>query len=131
MIPRLKEHYDKIIVENLKKKFSISNKLMLPRVSKVILNMGLGSDSIDKKKVQSRFPLLWRIPWIGKRLFTHTSDIESKTDLVIQITPKIIYDSYSGINKSNYHLETENEAIIYGKEASKNLDDKSDKNKDK
>ena len=53
MIPRLKEHYDKIIVENLKKKFSISNKLMLPRVSKVILNMGLGSDSTDKKKVQS------------------------------------------------------------------------------
>ena len=53
MIPRLKEQYDKIIVENLKKKFSISNKLMIPKVSKVILNMGLGVDSIDKKKVQS------------------------------------------------------------------------------
>ena len=37
-------------------------------------------------------------------------------------------------NKSNYHLETENEAIIYGKNAKQNLklnDDKSDKNKDK
>ena len=53
MIPRLKDQYDKIIVENLKKKFSISNKLMIPKVSKVILNMGLGVDSIDKKKVQS------------------------------------------------------------------------------
>ena len=53
MIPRLKEQYDKIIVDNLKKKFSISNKLMIPKVSKVILNMGLGADSIDKKKVQS------------------------------------------------------------------------------
>jgi large subunit ribosomal protein L5 len=53
MIPRLKEQYDKIIVDNLKKKFSISNKLMIPKVSKVILNMGLGVDSIDKKKVQS------------------------------------------------------------------------------
>ena len=53
MIPRLKEQYDKTIVENLKKRFSISNKLMIPKVSKVILNMGLGADSIDKKKVQS------------------------------------------------------------------------------
>ena len=53
MIPRLKEQYDKTIVENLKKKFSISNKLMIPKVSKIILNMGLGADSIDKKKVQS------------------------------------------------------------------------------
>jgi len=53
MKPRLKEQYNNAIVIDLKKKFSISNKLMLPRVSKVILNMGLGSDSIDKKKVQS------------------------------------------------------------------------------
>ena len=53
MIPRLKEQYDKIIVENLKKKFSISNKLMIPKVSRIVLNMGLGADSLDKKKVQS------------------------------------------------------------------------------
>ena len=31
----------------------------------------------------------------GKRLFTHTSEIETKTDLVIQITPKIIKDNYT------------------------------------
>ena len=53
MIPRLKEKYEKIIIENLHKKFSVKNKLMVPKVLKVILNMGLGSDASDKKKLQN------------------------------------------------------------------------------
>ena len=48
--------------------------------------------SADKKKVQSRFPLLWRIPWLGPKFFTHSSEVINKTDLIIQITPKIIDD---------------------------------------
>jgi len=52
MIPRLKEQYDKQIVENLQKKFLMKNKLMVPKFAKVVLNMGLGSDANDKKKVQ-------------------------------------------------------------------------------
>ena len=93
-----------------------------------------GLISLDKKKVEHRVPILSSIPYFGKRLFTHITEVESKTDLVIQITPKIIHDNYSGINKSNYHLETENEANIYGKKANQNSelnDNKSDKNKDK
>ena len=43
--------------------------------------------SADKKRVQSKFPLLWRIPWIGPKFFTHSSEVETKTDLIIQITP--------------------------------------------
>jgi len=53
MKPRLKEHYDKNIVLDLQKKFSMSNRLMVPRVSKVVLNMGLGADAGDKKIVQN------------------------------------------------------------------------------
>tara|TARA_Y100001970_G_scaffold251959_1_gene325322 strand:+ start:1501 stop:2067 length:567 start_codon:yes stop_codon:yes gene_type:complete len=53
MKPRLKEHYDKNIVLDLQKKFSMSNKLMVPKVSKVVLNMGLGADAADKKIVQN------------------------------------------------------------------------------
>ena len=53
MIPRLKEQYDKIIVENLQKKFSLTNKLMVPKFVKVVLNMGLGTDANDKKKLQN------------------------------------------------------------------------------
>ena len=53
MIPRLKEQYDKKIVIDLQKKFSMKNKLMVPKMIKVVLNMGLGADSSDKKIVQS------------------------------------------------------------------------------
>jgi len=52
MIPRLKEQYNKTIIENIKKKFSMKNKLMVPKVLKVVLNMGLGADGNDKKKLQ-------------------------------------------------------------------------------
>ena len=53
MIPRLKEQYDKKIVIDLQKKFSMKNKIMVPRVTKVVLNMGLGLDANDKKIVQN------------------------------------------------------------------------------
>ena len=53
MIPRLKEQYNKIIIEDLIKKFSLKNKLMVPRFTKVVLNMGLGADAGDKKKIQN------------------------------------------------------------------------------
>ena len=53
MIPRLKEHYNKNIVSDLQKQFSMKNKLMVPRISKVVLNMGLGADSNDKKIVKN------------------------------------------------------------------------------
>ena len=53
MIPRLKEQYDKRIIIDLQKKFSMKNKLMVPRITKVVLNMGLGADSNDKKIVQN------------------------------------------------------------------------------
>ncbi len=53
MIPRLKEHYDNKIALELQKKFSMKNKFMVPKIEKVVLNMGLGADSTDKKKVQN------------------------------------------------------------------------------
>ena len=53
MIPRLKEQYDKKIVSDIQKEFSMKNKLMVPKVMKVVLNMGLGADANDKKIVQN------------------------------------------------------------------------------
>jgi len=53
MTPRLKDHYDKVIVVNLQNKFSMKNKLMVPKILKVVLNMGLGADANDKKKLQN------------------------------------------------------------------------------
>ena len=49
MIPRLKNEYDKKIVQDLLKKFSMKSKYMVPKFIKVVLNMGLGLDASDKK----------------------------------------------------------------------------------
>ncbi len=48
MNPRLKEEYEKKIVPEIQKKFSMKNKLMVPKVNKVVLNMGLGNDGSNK-----------------------------------------------------------------------------------
>ena len=53
MTPRLKEQYKKTIIDNLQKKFSLKNKLMVPKIIKVVLNMGLGAHGSDKKVVQN------------------------------------------------------------------------------
>ena len=53
MIPRLKDEYNKKIVNDLQKKFSMKNKFMVPKFTKVVLNMGLGLDANDKKKLQN------------------------------------------------------------------------------
>ena len=53
MIPRLKIEYEKKIVENLQKKFSLKNKYMVPKFTKIVLNMGLGLDGANKKVIQN------------------------------------------------------------------------------
>jgi len=53
MIPRLKISTKKKIISNLQKKFSMENKFMVPKFKKVVLNMGLGADASDKKKLKS------------------------------------------------------------------------------
>jgi len=53
MIPRLKDKYEKDIINDLQSKFAMKNKLMVPKLVKIVLNMGLGLDGSDKKKLQN------------------------------------------------------------------------------
>jgi large subunit ribosomal protein L5 len=53
MIPRLKIAYDKEILSNLMSKLNVKNKHEVPKIVKVILNMGLGEDASDGKKLKS------------------------------------------------------------------------------
>ena len=53
MIPRLKNAYEKEIVTNLKSKLSVKNKHQVPKLEKIILNMGLGEDASDSKKLKA------------------------------------------------------------------------------
>ena len=69
--------------------------------------------SNDKKQTTYKFPYLHRIPWLGKKLFTSQGVIDRKTDLIIQITPKIVVDAYTGIEKSDKMRQFE-ESVIKG-----------------
>jgi len=53
MTPRLKEYYSSKIINDLQKEFSLKNKLMVPKIDKIILNMGLGINASDKKILQN------------------------------------------------------------------------------
>ena len=50
---RLKDIYQKGIVEKLMSKLSLKNKHDVPKVEKIILNMGLGEDASDGKKLKA------------------------------------------------------------------------------
>ena len=53
MIPRLKISYEKEIVTRLMDKLSVKNKHEVPKIEKIILNMGLGEDASDSKKLKA------------------------------------------------------------------------------
>ena len=50
---RLKITYDKEIVSKLMSKLSLKNKHDVPKIEKIILNMGLGEDASDGKKLKA------------------------------------------------------------------------------
>ncbi|HSD92022.1 MAG TPA: 50S ribosomal protein L5 [Methyloceanibacter sp.] len=52
-IPRLKQHYDEVLKEALVKQFGYENKMQVPRLDKVVLNMGVGEGVSDSKKVNA------------------------------------------------------------------------------
>ena len=70
--------------------------------------------SSDKRYETHKVPFLSSLPWIGKKFFTSTSEVERTTDLIIQITPRIVIDNYSGIIKTDKH-EIEEEGLENGK----------------
>ena len=52
-MPRLKITYEKEIVTKLMSKLSLKNKHDVPKIEKIILNMGLGEDASDGKKLKA------------------------------------------------------------------------------
>ena len=53
MIPRLKIAYEKEIISKLMSKLSLKNKHEVPKFEKIVLNMGLGEDASDGKKLKA------------------------------------------------------------------------------
>jgi len=51
-VPRLHDKYNKEILPALAKKFKRENRLSLPKLSKIVLNMGVGKALQDKEKMK-------------------------------------------------------------------------------
>jgi large subunit ribosomal protein L5 len=59
--PRLKSHYTDVVRPKLVEEFGYKNPMQIPRLDKVVLNMGVGEATADSKKVQSALGDLARI----------------------------------------------------------------------
>ena len=51
--PRMKTHYEKVVRDALMKKFGYKNHMQVPRVDKIVLNMGVGEAVNDRKIVDN------------------------------------------------------------------------------
>jgi large subunit ribosomal protein L5 len=51
-IPRMRSKYDSEIVKAMTEKFGYKNVMEVPRIEKIVLNMGVGEATQDKKKVE-------------------------------------------------------------------------------
>ncbi|HET6322319.1 MAG TPA: 50S ribosomal protein L5 [Hyphomicrobium sp.] len=51
--PRMKSHYEKVVREALQKKFEYANCMQVPKLEKIVLNMGVGEGVNDRKKVEN------------------------------------------------------------------------------
>jgi len=51
--PRMKEHYEKVVRDALREKFGYDNPMQIPRLEKIVLNMGIGEAVADRKKVDN------------------------------------------------------------------------------
>ncbi|WP_395612290.1 50S ribosomal protein L5 [Allosphingosinicella sp.] len=52
-VARLRKEYDEKIVAAMTEKFGYKNRMEVPRLTKVVLNMGVGEATQDKKKVET------------------------------------------------------------------------------
>ena len=59
--PRLKTLYDGTVRSSLKERFAYANDFAIPRLDKIVINMGVGEAVSDTKKVQSAVGELTRI----------------------------------------------------------------------
>ncbi|MFL5223632.1 MAG: 50S ribosomal protein L5, partial [Microvirga sp.] len=51
--PRLKSDYEDRIVKAMTEKFGYKNRLEVPRLDKIVINMGVGDATQDKKRVET------------------------------------------------------------------------------
>jgi large subunit ribosomal protein L5 len=51
-VPRLRKHYDEVVRPALVEQFGYDNAMQVPKITKIVLNMGIGEATQDSKLVQ-------------------------------------------------------------------------------
>jgi large subunit ribosomal protein L5 len=52
-VARLQTHFDQVVRQELTKQFGYKNRMQVPTITKVVLNMGIGEGVADRKKVDN------------------------------------------------------------------------------
>ena len=52
-LPRLQKHYREIVRAELQKEFNYSNTFEIPKLEKIVINMGVGEAAADQKKLDA------------------------------------------------------------------------------
>ena len=52
-VPRMKQRYDDVIAKAMTEKFGYKNHFEVPKLDKIVINMGVGEATQDKKKVEA------------------------------------------------------------------------------
>ena len=60
-VPRLRTHYDDVVRAQLVKEFGYKNAMEVPKITKIVLNMGIGEATADSKLVQTAVAELEKI----------------------------------------------------------------------
>jgi large subunit ribosomal protein L5 len=60
-VPRLRAHYDEVVRPQMLKQFGYKNVMEVPKITKIVLNMGIGEATQDSKLVQVAVGELERI----------------------------------------------------------------------
>ena len=58
---RFKEHYETVVKPKLKEQFGYKNDMSVPRIEKIVINMGVGEAVADSKKLQAAMQDLAKI----------------------------------------------------------------------
>jgi large subunit ribosomal protein L5 len=61
MVPRLKERYDQEILPNLQRDLGRKNPMSIPRLTKIVVNMGIGKAVENRKRLEAALGDLARI----------------------------------------------------------------------
>jgi large subunit ribosomal protein L5 len=53
IVPRLRTHFDEVVRKRLSEQFSYKNRMQVPVIEKIVINMGIGEGVADRRKVDT------------------------------------------------------------------------------